>query len=77
MAEYIKKRGRIAIAELAAKSNTFIDLEAKATAVSPLACTIYNVTYPHTNLLLPVFALLCQRKQTLMLQVSTFYTTVH
>ncbi|KAA6421601.1 MAG: DDRGK domain-containing 1-like [Trebouxia sp. A1-2] len=34
VAEYIKKRGRIAIGELAAKSNTFIDLEAKATAVS-------------------------------------------
>ncbi|DBA82094.1 hypothetical protein WJX77_002843 [Trebouxia sp. C0004] len=33
VAEYIKKRGRIAIGELAAKSNTFIDLEAKATAV--------------------------------------------
>ncbi len=36
VAEYIKKRGRIAIGELAAKSNTFIDLEAKATAVSLL-----------------------------------------
>lgn len=36
VAEYIKKRGRIAIGELAAKSNTFIDLEAKATAVSSL-----------------------------------------
>ncbi len=34
VAEYIKKKGRIAIGELAAKSNTFIDLEAKATAVS-------------------------------------------
>lgn len=34
VAEYIKRRGRIAIGELAAKSNTFIDLEAKATAVS-------------------------------------------
>lgn len=33
VAEYIKKRGRIAIGELAAKSNTFIDLEARATAV--------------------------------------------
>ncbi|KAL3157299.1 hypothetical protein ABBQ38_001529 [Trebouxia sp. C0009 RCD-2024] len=32
VAEYIKRRGRIAIGELAAKSNTFIDLEAKATA---------------------------------------------
>ncbi len=36
VAEYIKKRGRIAIGELAAKSNTFIDLEAKATVVSLL-----------------------------------------
>ncbi len=36
VAGYIKKRGRIAIGELAAKSNTFIDLEAKATAVSLL-----------------------------------------
>ena len=36
VAEFIKKRGRIAIGELAAKSNTFIDLEAKATAVSLL-----------------------------------------
>ena len=36
VAEYIKKRGRIAIGELAAKSNTFIDLEARATAVSLL-----------------------------------------
>lgn len=33
VAEYIKKRGRIAIGELAAKSNMFIDLEAKATTV--------------------------------------------
>lgn len=31
VAEYIKKRGRIAIGELASKSNMFIDLEAKAT----------------------------------------------
>ena len=40
VAEYIKRRGRIAIGELAAKSNTFIDLEAKATAVSlrPAPC---------------------------------------
>lgn len=37
VADYIKRRGRIAIGELAAKSNTFIDLEAKASAVSPLA----------------------------------------
>ena len=36
VAEYIQKRGRIAIGELAAKSNAFIDLEAKATAVSLL-----------------------------------------
>lgn len=34
VAEYIKRRGRIAISELAAKSNTFIDLEAKASTVS-------------------------------------------
>ena len=34
VAEYIKRRGRIAISELAAKSNTFIDLEAKSSTVS-------------------------------------------
>jgi len=33
VAEYIKGRGRIAISELALKSNTFIDLEAKDSAV--------------------------------------------
>lgn len=46
VAEYIKKRGRIAIAELAAKSNTFIDLEAKATAVSALAGITHHVKLP-------------------------------
>lgn len=30
VAEFIKKKGRVSISELAAKSNTFIDLEAKA-----------------------------------------------
>ena len=39
VAEYIKKRGRIAIGELAAKSNMFIDLEAKATTVSSASLT--------------------------------------
>lgn len=34
VADFIKRRGRVAISELAAKSNTFIDLEAKATLVS-------------------------------------------
>ena len=34
VAEYIKRRGRIAIGELAAKSNIFVDLEAKAATVS-------------------------------------------
>ena len=32
VANFIKQRGRIAISELAAKSNIFIDLEAKAIA---------------------------------------------
>lgn len=32
VADFIRQRGRIAIAELAAKSNQFIDLEAKAAA---------------------------------------------
>ena len=30
MADFIRRRGRIAISELAAKSNQFIDLEEKA-----------------------------------------------
>ena len=34
VAEFIKRRGRVAISELAAKSNTFIDLEARASTVS-------------------------------------------
>lgn len=33
VAEFVKRRGRVAISELAAKSNTFIDLEARASAV--------------------------------------------
>lgn len=33
VADFIKRRGRVAISELAAKSNTFIDLEARASAV--------------------------------------------
>lgn len=38
VANFIKARGRIAISELAAKSNTFIDLEAKeGTAVATAA----------------------------------------
>lgn len=48
VADYIKRRGRIAIGELAAKSNTFIDLEAKATAVSPLACTLLRFDLRNT-----------------------------
>lgn len=32
VARYINTKGRVAISELAAKSNTFIDLEAKANA---------------------------------------------
>ena len=39
VAEFIKRRGRVAISELAAKSNTFIDLEARASMVSLLAST--------------------------------------
>ena len=58
VAEYIKKRGRIAIAELAAKSNTFIDLEAKATAVSLQAWTICNLDSPNTLICCCLF-LLC------------------
>lgn len=34
VADFIKRRGRVAISELAAKSNTFIDLEARASTVS-------------------------------------------
>ena len=33
VADYIKNKGRVSITELAAKSNTLIDLEAKALAV--------------------------------------------
>ena len=38
VADFIHRRGRISVAELAAKSNTFIDLEEKATdeAIEPL-----------------------------------------
>ena len=36
VADFIRQRGRIAIAELAHKSNQFIDLEAKATAAAEL-----------------------------------------
>ena len=35
VADYIVARGRVSIAELAAKSNTFIDLEAKALSMDP------------------------------------------
>ena len=45
VAEYIKKRGRIAIGELASKSNMFIDLEAKATAVSSALCSQVDVCF--------------------------------
>ena len=59
VAEYMKKRRRIAIGELAAKSNTFIDLEAKATAVSPMTVsfiTLLKCKLPkHISLLLCVF----------------------
>ncbi len=37
MAQFIKTRGRISISELAKKSNTFIDLEAKVSAAAPSA----------------------------------------
>ena len=30
VADFIRRRGRVSVAELAAKSNTFIDLEEKA-----------------------------------------------
>lgn len=36
VANYITTKGRVPIAELAAKSNTFIDLEAKAAPASAL-----------------------------------------
>ena len=36
VADFIKRRGRVAISELAAKSNTFIDLEARASTVSKM-----------------------------------------
>ena len=35
VADFIQQKGRVAISELAAKSNTFIDLEAKAAAPPP------------------------------------------
>lgn len=34
MADFIRQRGRIAIAELAAKSDQFVDLEAKEVATA-------------------------------------------
>ena len=37
VAQFIKNRGRISISELAKKSNTFIDLESKASAAAPSA----------------------------------------
>lgn len=52
VAEYIKRRGRIAIGELAAKSNTFIDLEAKATTVSALSALLVFGVVQHASVLL-------------------------
>lgn len=53
VAEYIKRRGRIAIGELAAKSNTFIDLEAKATAVSLWLAPSSNRPVLHSITVMP------------------------
>ena len=43
VADFIQQKGRVAIAELAAKSNTFIDLEAKAAAPPADMAAVLNL----------------------------------
>ena len=69
VADYINRRGRIAIGELAAKSNTFIDLEAKATTVSFSPAPSSNRTVLHS---LTAYCCIPAGRQVCLLQCSDF-----